>query len=131
MQNSTQLRGIHQAMFTWSQDNKHWFPGITSTGQLDATFTTNRDAITFLIEADYFEADYAISPGEVDPEVTGEGGSVLGRGSYAVLEYRRPGGNGITKLGRLNWRDTQDGLHAQAIVLSDRQLGDPGGPRSI
>lgn len=38
LQNSTQLRGIHQGMFTFSQGNKTggnqgWFPGLDTTGQ--------------------------------------------------------------------------------------------------
>ncbi len=33
MQSSTQLRGMHQGMFAFAQENKGWYPGITAEGQ--------------------------------------------------------------------------------------------------
>ncbi|MEM9752288.1 MAG: prepilin-type N-terminal cleavage/methylation domain-containing protein [Planctomycetota bacterium] len=33
LQSSTQLRGIHQGMFAFAQDNNGWYPGISADGQ--------------------------------------------------------------------------------------------------
>ena len=35
MQNSEQLRGIHQAMVTYAQGNEFWFPGATPEGTVN------------------------------------------------------------------------------------------------
>lgn len=115
MQNSTQLRGIHQGMFAFAQDNKGWFPGIHSDGQplqrngsiahvsdTGATYrtfsfginTTRRVAI--LYELDYFPPQYLLAPGEtvkVLPDIsvtTGE--NVNGQNhSYAMLAFDKQG----------------------------------------
>ncbi|MEO0963489.1 MAG: prepilin-type N-terminal cleavage/methylation domain-containing protein [Planctomycetota bacterium] len=88
LQNSTQLRGIHQGMFAFAQENKGWYPGLSSDGDPitnyaaggqngvahennpnatyraagNGTFPWRRIAI--LLEGNYFTPEYAISPGE-------------------------------------------------------------------
>ncbi|MEM9753732.1 MAG: prepilin-type N-terminal cleavage/methylation domain-containing protein [Planctomycetota bacterium] len=88
LQNSTQLRGIHQGMFAFAQENKGWYPGLTSEGQPvigyaaggqnrvahtsnpnatyrsggNGTMPNRRYAI--MLEGNYFTPEYIISPGE-------------------------------------------------------------------
>ncbi|MEM1210376.1 MAG: prepilin-type N-terminal cleavage/methylation domain-containing protein [Planctomycetota bacterium] len=88
LQNSTQLRGIHQGMFAFAQENKGWYPGFGGDGQPltfyanggqnrvahsanpnatyrssgNGTFPNRRFAI--LLDGNYFTPDYVISPGE-------------------------------------------------------------------
>ena len=38
MQSSTQVRGIHNALVTYAQGNKSYYPGIMPTGLLAASF---------------------------------------------------------------------------------------------
>ncbi|MEM9915545.1 MAG: prepilin-type N-terminal cleavage/methylation domain-containing protein [Planctomycetota bacterium] len=84
MQNSTQLRGIHQGMFTYAQSNKGWYPGIDSEGQplkggvtaLAHTANTNDDyrSSTFgtgpgrrfavMLETNTVVPEYLISPAD-------------------------------------------------------------------
>ena len=128
MQNSTQLRGIHQAMVTFAQSNKFWLPGATNTGRVNGTAGTDgndsrRDAaIGVLQNDDYFTPEYTIAPGETDPTVTGDFdvlGNASDNGSYAVLDFAQDsatGGN-LSILGQLEWRDT---LTTTAVILSDR-----------
>ncbi|MEM9111375.1 MAG: hypothetical protein AAGC72_15275, partial [Planctomycetota bacterium] len=33
MQNSTQLRGIHQGLVTYASGNQNWFPGLNEFGE--------------------------------------------------------------------------------------------------
>lgn len=134
MQNSEQIRGLHQALVTRSQANKFWFAGATSTGKVDPNAaTSNRHgSLMSLQDEGFFKPSYNISPGEIDSSVTSEGLKAFKanqRGSYAVLEYASsPAGANLTWLGLLEWRDY---LNTTAVVMSDRQIGEPGEPRSI
>lgn len=62
MQNSTQLRGIHQGMFSFAQSNKGWFPGITSDGQ-PLRGGTNSPAHTLNANADFRSSTFGTSAG--------------------------------------------------------------------
>lgn len=134
MQNSTQLRGIHQAVVTYSQANKFWFPGATSTGKVhaNAAISNRHGALMELQDKDWFEPMYNISPGETDSSITSEGlvaTTASERGSFAVLEYAiNPTGGNLSTLGTLEWRDQ---LNTSAIVLSDRNTGSPTSPSSV
>ncbi|MEM6504317.1 MAG: prepilin-type N-terminal cleavage/methylation domain-containing protein [Planctomycetota bacterium] len=118
MQNSTQLRGIHQAMFTFAQDNKGWYPGIDSNGQpvtvgstgymTDASseYRTNGFGVNhnrrfaILMQLGFFPPEYVISPGDTVrtlPDTTIAVGSpnVFPENySYAMLEINRMGTGG-------------------------------------
>jgi type II secretory pathway pseudopilin PulG len=132
--NATQMRDIHQAMVTYSQGNKFWFPGATNTGKVDANaaISDRHGSIMRLQSDEYFEADLNISPAELDEQVASEGlrsEGVNQRGSYAVLEYAINGiGSNLSTLGIREWRDQ---LNTSAIIVSDRQMGKPGEPRSL
>ncbi|MEM9345850.1 MAG: prepilin-type N-terminal cleavage/methylation domain-containing protein [Planctomycetota bacterium] len=118
LQNSTQLRGIHQAMFAFAQENKSWYPGIDSSGQPLTTGSighvnfagpayrtagfgvnhTRRFAI--LMELNFFPPEYVISPGDSvrtmpDTSVGVGTANVLPTNySYAMLEINRMGTGG-------------------------------------
>ena len=74
MQNSTQVRGIHQGMVIYSQKNKGNYPGLTAKklvewrqeklkgSDKDGGDPKSRYAI--MLTSNYFDGDYAISPVE-------------------------------------------------------------------
>ena len=86
--NSTQVRGIHQGMVTFSQGNKSgtndgFFPGLTGKGAAAAAITKTADVVgapvvsssatligngtARMINGNYYTGDYAISPAETVP----------------------------------------------------------------
>lgn len=115
MKNSTQLRGIHQGMFTHAQSNNGWFPGIGSDGQplqgpgtaahRDTPGTTYRTTafgtqierrIAVMLDLALVPPEYVISPGEnaeqisqADPTIpVGTNNVEPTNTSYAFLEMR-------------------------------------------
>ena len=74
MQNSTQLRGVHQGMVTFGNSNKENFPGLTSKGNIleDAAEITGMSGhggttearMWILLDGNFFTPEYAISPSE-------------------------------------------------------------------
>jgi len=150
MQNSTQLRGIHQGLVTFANSNKSKFAGLDSKGQTvaDGPRTTGNSGKGEIIQArywillngDYFTPEYAISPSETanvteyDPDATdpapvqwaGSGG--VKHYSYAMLQFAA-GGTGVpspfhitvaTTRRAAEWEQT---LNSQSIVVSDRNIG--------
>lgn len=137
MQNSTQLRGIHQGLVTFANSNKNNFPGLDSSGEVVAnglTTTGNSSAgngvqarYWILLTGDFFTAEYAISPSETaqvdewldgDPVVWAAAPGVKNY-SYAFLRISTP--TATTHAGRTaEWKQT---LNSQAIVISDRNVG--------
>ncbi|MEM9020924.1 MAG: hypothetical protein AAGC44_10205 [Planctomycetota bacterium] len=85
MQNSTQMRDIHQGMAMYSSSNRNFYPGLDSGGDIIADrppgslrladyegFNGSGDGDTVearywaLFAGDFVAADYAVSPSEVD-----------------------------------------------------------------
>jgi prepilin-type N-terminal cleavage/methylation domain-containing protein len=81
MQGSTQMRGIHQGMFAYAQENNTWYPGVDSTGQPlkngsighSTSNSTYRNGglgvnharrLAVMLTTDYFPPEYIISPGD-------------------------------------------------------------------
>ncbi|MEM1353836.1 MAG: prepilin-type N-terminal cleavage/methylation domain-containing protein [Planctomycetota bacterium] len=119
MQNSTQLRGIHQGIFTFAQDNKGWFPGINSNGQplrggtvghMNHQGSTYRSQglgvnaarrIAILYELDYIPPQYMISPGDtakVLPDTSlpvGTRNVTWDHNSYSMLSFDRQVSTGL------------------------------------
>jgi len=122
MQNSTQLRGIHQGLVTYANSNNNWFPGIDYHGEDQGISVETRFQI--LLEDDYITPEYAISPTETEDisEWEMEGPITKGNYSYAMLQIPEQGGR------RTEWSQT---LNSQAIVLSDRNTGTKARPISI
>lgn len=110
IQNSTQLRGIHQGMFAFAQSNKGWFPGIGGDGQplrggtsalahtlnITATYrasglgTNPNRRYAIMLETNYFTPEYVISPADSGlkelPDTTATGANVGNANySYAML----------------------------------------------
>ena len=81
MQNSTQIRGIHQGLVTFANSNRNNFAGLNSKGQVLGNTDRNTGNSGFgdevqarmwiLLRGDFFSPVYAISPSE----------------SYNVTEY--------------------------------------------
>jgi hypothetical protein len=127
MQNSTQLRGIHQGLVTYANANKNYFPGLNELGEDDRISVEERFQI--LLEDDYFTPEYAISPYETESiteweEGVGDDTNPVTKDnySYAMLQVPKEGGR------RMEWSQT---LNQHAILLSDRNTGTRAKPSSI
>ena len=127
MQNSTQLRGIHQGLVTYANSNKNYFPGLNELGEDDQITVEQRFQI--LLEDDYFTPEYAISPSETEMITEWESWGdetpkpiTKDNYSYTMLQVPKAGGR------RIEWSQT---LNSQAIVLSDRNTGTLAKPSSI
>lgn len=136
MQNSTQLRGIHQGLVTYGNSNKEWFVGVDSDGQviLDDIATTGGSGDGDTVEARYwillngsfFTPDYAISPSETDVRYDWaySGPVTVDHYSYAMLQFDGTPGQVVadpqTPHRVHEWSQT---LNTQAIVAGDRNTG--------
>ena len=146
MQNSTQLRGIHQGMVTFANSNKNKFPGLLSSGGVvaDGANTTggsnDGDAVQarywILFSGDFFTPDYAISPSETkDVDKYDDGGDPttapvvfveagVKNYSYGMLAIRHGSGGTVPNTADAariaEWTQT---LNSQAIVVADRNIG--------
>lgn len=152
MQNSTQLRGIHQGLVTFSNSNKDNFPGLDSKGLVLQNNDDNTGSSSaghspegrfwILQKGDYFTPEYMISPSETgrveeydpgtdptpDAVVYDTGANGLKNYSYAMLSIRAttPDGTNAPDVGAraAEWGAS---LNSQAIVLSDRNTGSDAG----
>lgn len=135
MQNGTQVRGIQQAHVLFSQSNNEWYAGIDgSTGKavgaikageftFGAAAPTDTDisaSFAILLNGEFFEGDYIMSPAETDPSKVILDGEVNHRNvtranySYAMLQYGSETGNAGR---RFEMRDTNN---SQAPAIADR-----------
>ena len=145
MQNSTQLRGIHQGLVTFANSNKEHFPGLSSKGNILANNdgNTGSSGIGASVEArfwiiqngNFFTPEYMISPSETasvteyDPGtgavanavVFTSGAAGLKHYSYAMLQIHGTV-DAAPNIGSRAAEWTQS-LNTQAIVLSDRNAG--------
>ena len=149
MQNSTQLRGIHQGLVTFANSNKNNFAGLDSKGDalVDGADTTgssgNGEEVEaryyILLDGDYFTPEYAISPSETAnvteyvESATATPNAVTFTAatkhySYAMLQFAASGTpravTSATAPRAAEWKQT---LNSQAIVVSDRNLGNNTG----
>jgi len=132
MQNSAQIRGIHQGLVLYSQGNNGYFPGLNSNGvlatppdpiQVTGAYTANQPGgslvFALLLNGNYFTPSYAINPGETNPKITAIGSSGVvtpSHYSYALSRAR----SRVNDDGRIEeWRDN---TNTQAPALSDRVL---------
>ena len=78
MQNNTQVRGIQQAMVTFSQGNRTYYPGFNGSGQvldpttLDSATGANDSRLVrcryeVLFDGNYFTGDHAVPGPVTDP----------------------------------------------------------------
>jgi prepilin-type N-terminal cleavage/methylation domain-containing protein len=149
MQNSTQLRGIHQGLVTFANSNKEKFPGLSSKGDilLDSADDTGGSGhggtvegrYWIMLTGDFFTPEYAISPSETSSVTEYEesttatpnavlfdtGTSGTRHYSYALLAITNANPTaaspGPTFGGRASeWTQS---LNTQAVVVSDRNTG--------
>ena len=96
MQNSTQLRGIHQGLVTFANSNKNNFAGLNSQGSILANTDTTtgssgigsfvQSRYWILLTGDYFTPEYAISPSETSNVTEWVEGNAVLFGSTAGSE---------------------------------------------
>ena len=141
LQNSTQLRGIHQGQVIFAQSNKAgsqegYYAGLDANGDAAAAAASTDaygsggtgdmiNSFAILLNADAFTPEYIINPSDTaKTEATLNTNLVETNHSYAGLEYTIANtaatavAGGVTE-GDLNneWRET---INTQAIVLGDR-----------
>jgi prepilin-type N-terminal cleavage/methylation domain-containing protein len=158
MQNSTQLRGIHQGMVTFANSNRSKFPGLNSSGEAEGNDNTGGSGTGDFVQArywillngDFFTPDYAVSPSETksvdpyddggDPDNTKVEFSTTGvkHYSYAMLRIQFVGSTasatalpGIFAGNESRVAEWAQTLNSQAIVISDRNIGNGTGASVI
>ncbi|MFK7789500.1 MAG: type II secretion system protein [Phycisphaeraceae bacterium] len=150
MQNNTQLRGIHQGLFIFAQENKTYFTGligstdgkdIYSSAQFAAKYprlgtapinsATSRGRMGVLVVYDYMTPAYCISPAETNTDVVEwkEGTDwTAANNSYALLFI---GGNNSNQREadlRQEWRDSAS---SEVVIGSDRNTATAAAPESV
>lgn len=132
LQNSTQLRGIHQGLVVYANSNKEKFPGLDSRGDTlengPETTGNSGDGETtearfwILVEHDFVTPEYIQSPREEswercwDPGFAETAPIVYENYSYAMLDIAQDASNR-----RAEWTQS---LNTLAVVLSDRNCSD-------
>ena len=143
LQSTTHVRGLHQGMVTFAQDNKTYFPGLESNGKRFITAANNYSSFSgamvqgrfaLILEADLVTPEYLINPGEPEAKtpyvIGGSGNFTVAHYSYAMLNIAGDqNDSGYTGLPNVNpnkgrhtiqeWRDT---MNSQAVMLGDRLL---------
>lgn len=147
MQNSTQLRGIHQGLVTFANSNKGFFPGLTNKGKILVSSAANtgnsgdgsiiQSRYWILMTGDFFTPEYAISPSETDATATqwvqSTGAmpndvvfdATTKHYSYSLLHFQNQGAstNTITVNSAARGKEWAQSLNSQAVVVSDRNIG--------
>ncbi len=128
MQNSTQVRGIHTGLILFSQGNNTYYPGRSTTGQLQDINSLSGAYVEGryqeLLDDNYFTGAYAISPSETkDPWTVGA--LTTANYSYSLLQIRNAGTNNSQR--PAEWRDTSN---SEAVVISDRPVDNDGTVRA-
>jgi len=142
-QGSTQLRGIHQGMFTYANSNKEHFPGLDSKGNIlpnsaedtgnSGDGDTGQARYWIMLDGNFFTPEYAISPSENDARIT-EYDEFLDATQHPVLfdnstihySYAFLSINGVTGQPpdpgerSIEWAQS---MNTQAVVVSDRNTG--------
>ncbi|MEM1353513.1 MAG: prepilin-type N-terminal cleavage/methylation domain-containing protein [Planctomycetota bacterium] len=148
MQNSTQLRGIHQGCVIFGQSNKFFYAGLDSKGSVLASNAQNTGTsgigstvearFWILFRGDFFTAEYAISPSETNNVTEYEPGNGAtpatvvwntGTGdknySYAMigLDGATATAAGAAPTGGPRGQEWKETANTQAVALSDRNTG--------
>lgn len=149
LQNSTQLRGIHQALVVFAQSNKGYYPGLNSDGTTmtvaevndTGTFTgynagsngrNSSGIFAIALNQDVFTPEYLINPAETaafevanettdtDLDFDGNPANDPINFSYANLFFQESGTGPQESNRAAEWQET---LNSQAIVIGDRMIG--------
>ena len=120
MKNTTQVRGIHQALVIFAQSNNFFYPGMNRDGVIVDQFgdpgpNGALPGVRFqlLLEDDYFTSDYCISPSESKIAWTA-GTAQTTNYSYSLLNLV----NANINSGQ-HWKADEDGDYC---VVSDRPI---------
>lgn len=143
MQNSTQLRGIHQGLILYSQGNSGYYAGLDKSGLLAPAIAPSPQtpyvaaqklgplAMATLLNGNYFVPAYMVNPQETNPNIKtldSTGIVTSANYSYAISKAGDPDAD----KGRVaEWRDN---TNTQAAVLSDRVLksgAEPGAQEAV
>lgn len=153
MQNNTQLRGIHQGLYIFAQENKTYYAGLTSKSDgkeilASAAFAaeypelgsfaaavnsaTNRGKMGILVVYDYVVPEYVISPSETNTAIKawkpGEDWDITSN-SYALLDIGNNNNASSQALGRrAEWKDTAS---SEVLIGSDRNRNTTAIPESV
>ncbi|QQE12760.1 hypothetical protein JD969_04670 [Planctomycetota bacterium] len=113
-QSKAQLRGIHQSLVMYAQNNRGQYPGLNAKRELESPTVEAR--FKLLIAGGFFTADYAICPIEVKTIWT-SGKVTTDNYSYAMLDITE---DGVRAKRAVEW---QEHLNDKAAVIGDRNLG--------
>lgn len=143
IQSTTHLRGMHQGMVTYAQENKTYFPGLESNGKRFITAANNfssrsgamvQGRFALILEYDLVTPEYLINPGEPNPRTAYELASgstfLVSNYSYAMLniagDQNDPGYTGLPDVnpskGRHTIKEWRDTMNSQAVMLGDRLI---------
>lgn len=151
MQNNTQLRGIHQALFIFSQSNNTYYTGLIgksdgkdiygstefvteypNLGTDPMNSGTTRGRMGVLVTYDYVTPDYCISPAETNASVESwDQGTdwTAANNSYTLMYIGGNNSNQVAPDLRKEWSDTAS---AEVPIGSDRNTdGSTTAPESV
>jgi len=130
MQNSVNLRSIHQACVIFGQDNKSYYPGLHSDGTPYTSAELVAENITpgghtgimivpryaFLVKGELITSEFMVSPADSDRTAAVPGDNIKNsNNSYAALDLRILGSS--TADCRSAWRDD---MNTKTPIYSDR-----------
>ena len=113
IQNTTQVRGIHQSLVIAAQSNNQYFVGLDRNGVTETARTEGR--FLELLEDDAFTGEYVISPSETRTEWNA-GLTSLSTANYSY-GLRNIAGSG--QISASQWKADEDG---DKVALSDRGI---------
>jgi prepilin-type N-terminal cleavage/methylation domain-containing protein len=135
MQNSTQVRGIHQGHVLYSQGNNSYYAGLDASGKGLAAITSvasttygsaaNNASGSFaiLLNGNYFTPAYAINPAESNAGITAmttPTNVTTASYSYSVSQVVATAAGNPADTGRApEWKDN---TNTQAVIVCDRVL---------
>lgn len=142
LQSSTQLRGIHQGMVVFAQDNKQWFPGWDPGGgqwlSIGSNASHNLNGVSVqsrfaeLLSGDFVTGEYLISPAEpytreayhyADWDGTSATKFDQINYSFAMQELSQTSpGTGIGNRPAVHSEWNVDSMNSESVVLGDRLL---------
>jgi prepilin-type N-terminal cleavage/methylation domain-containing protein len=135
MQNSTQVRGIHQGHVLFSQGNNTYYAGLDATGKGMTSITSVANttygaaannasgSFALLLNGNYFTPAYAINPAETNASITALTTATTvttAAYSYSVSQVQASAAGTALDTGRApEWKDN---TNTQGVIVTDRVL---------
>lgn len=136
MQNSSQLRGIHQSMVVFSQSNNGYLPGLDTDGNLVANGAATRNSgagytgaarFWILLHGEFIGSDLLLNPKDSSSVKYVDYRSPLTRSNYSYASLSISGMS--TSSGRCaEWRDN---ANSTASLVSDRNIGSSNSDKDV